>query len=239
MKVRSLLPLLPLLATAALGGCDTATQPTQRLTLTSSFHAGVSDGWTAEFADFPAADSAIYLLDSGVRRLPAPLDTTRYALYVAGMNRSDDLFMYLKRRVDGLVPGAAYDVGYEIQLASDAGSGCVGVGGAPGESVYVKAGATTAEPTPVLKDGFHEMSVDKGVQSTGGPSVPVIGDVANGGSQCIDGPYRLKTLTSAGKPIRATADAQGRLWLLIGTDSGYEGYTRLYYSAIRVTLERE
>jgi hypothetical protein len=49
-----------------------------------------------------------------------------------------------------------------------------------------------------------------------------------------DGFYEV----SVGKPIHATADPDGRLWLMVGTDSGYEGLTRLYYTGIRVTLER-
>lgn len=221
-----------------IGACGQGPTASDPVVLQADFRAGSDDGWMAGFAEYPAADEEIYQLQSGVRALPAPLDTSRRAMYIAGMNRSDDLFMFLKREVTGLVPGAEYRVRIQIELASDAGSGCVGIGGAPGESVYVKAGATTAEPRRVLKDGFYEVSVDKGVQSTGGRSIPVIGDVANGSDQCSMGPFRLKQLDSQGKPIRATADSQGRLWLIVGTDSGFEGLTRLYYTGIRATLQR-
>jgi hypothetical protein len=33
------------------------------------------------------------------------------------------------------------------------------------------------------------------------------------------------------------ADAGGRIWLLVGTDSGRKGITRLYYNSIRVELQ--
>lgn len=239
MRVRRVVPALLMVLVAALAACaDSPTGNAELRLVDADFQTGTTGGWTVEFADYPAGDEEIYQLESGVRALPAPLDTSRRAIYVAGMNRSDDLFMYLKRPVDGLEPGATYTVRYEIQFASDAGSGCVGIGGAPGESVYVKAGASTTEPRRVLKDGFYEVSVDKGQQSVGGPSIPTIGDVANGGSECSEGPFRLKQLNSAGQTIRAAADAQGRLWLIVGTDSGFEGLTRLYYTTLRATLER-
>jgi hypothetical protein len=34
----------------------------------------------------------------------------------------------------------------------------------------------------------------------------------------------------------ATASSAGDLWLLVGTDSGYEGTTSLYYQRIEVEL---
>jgi hypothetical protein len=37
-------------------------------------------------------------------------------------------------------------------------------------------------------------------------------------------------------PNAVTANQFGELWLLIGTDSGFEGITSLYYQSISVTL---
>lgn len=45
---------------------------------------------------------------------------------------------------DGLVAEAAYEVSYVVRFASNAPSGCAGVGGAPGESVWKKVGAKPA-----------------------------------------------------------------------------------------------
>ncbi|MDP1564577.1 MAG: hypothetical protein Q8M16_24615 [Pirellulaceae bacterium] len=43
----------------------------------------------------------------------------------------------------------------------------------------------------------------------------------------IQGMNRSELISTTGK---------SRLWLLVGTDSGYEGLTRLYYQEIKVTL---
>lgn len=242
--------VVPLILLAALAACDDSPTGTgDRLVLEPSFQTGATDGWVVDFADYPQADEKEYDLESGVRSLPAPLDVSRKALYVSGSNHSDDLFMFLKRRVEGLTPGATYRVRFEVELATRAGSGCVGIGGSPGESVYLKAGATPAEPTVVREsDGYLRLTVDKGQQAVGSASIPTIGDVSNGSDRCDgEAPYRLKTVDSAlnqgvepaiPAAIEATADSAGRLWLIVGTDSGFEGTTSLYYAGLRVTLER-
>ena len=62
-----------------------------------------SQGWVAQFSDYPAGDEALFELASGYRRLPPPL-SSRGGLFISGNNHSDDLFMYLKRRVGGFEP---------------------------------------------------------------------------------------------------------------------------------------
>jgi hypothetical protein len=102
------------------------------------------------------------------------------------MNHSDDLFMFLKRRLgtdDGVVPGQEYRVMFTTVFASNAPSGALGIGGSPGESVYLKAGASMVEPEVYLdsETGYYLMNVDKGSGNSGnGTAASVIGDIANG-----------------------------------------------------------
>ena len=89
-----------------------------------------SEGWVVGFADLPADyDPSIYELDSGHRALPEGIHGA--GIYVQGHNRSDDLFMYLKRRVDGLVPTASYEVTVTVELATNVAAGLIGIGGLP------------------------------------------------------------------------------------------------------------
>lgn len=37
--------------------------------------------------------------------------------------------------------------------------------------------------------------------------------------------------------VQAEADDEGRIWLIVGTDSGFEGRTELYYTRYRATFE--
>ena len=84
-------------------------------------------GWKTGFADLPADhDPSIYELESGHGPMPSGLGGN--GIRIRGHNRSDDLFMYLTRRVEGLAPGQYYDVDCTVEFATNARAGSVGVG---------------------------------------------------------------------------------------------------------------
>ena len=77
-----------------------------------------AEAWTVDFADLPVDyDPSIYEIESGYRPLPDGLPGS--GIYVQGHNRSDDLFMFLKRQVDGLIPEATYVVSVSMDLATN------------------------------------------------------------------------------------------------------------------------
>ena len=209
-----------------------------------SFAAG-QDGFTADFSDYSpgmeVGDQGIRFL-AEVQRLPPPLDN-RMGFLVGGTNRSDDLFMYLYRPVTGLVPGQRYRVRVDVTFATNVPPDCVGIGGSPGESVAIKAGAATVQPSKSVVNNRVVTSVDKGNQQTSGREVIRIGLFAGGGGTCSNGEYRLKTLSTAtpepspvpinppppADALLLTADSAGRLWIVIGTESGFEGRTEIYF----------
>ena len=103
-------------------------------------------------------------------------------------------------------------------LATNVAESLVGIGGSPGESVFVKAGASTVEPvTPEDDAGYFRMNIDKGNQSNGGESMVVVGHVAH--PAVAGGEYRLKSprqLRPSGEGHRrrrgpAVADRRHRL----------------------------
>jgi hypothetical protein len=192
-------------------------------------------GWVEGFADYPADQDAFFMLEADYRALPPPLDTSRSALYIAGTNRSDDLWMYYKTEV-ALPADTAYRVRFDAEIATATPSGCVGVGGSPGEGVTVKAGVSLVEPDRELDAaGWWRMNVDKGQQTQGGEDAVVIGDLANSRS-CEQGPgWELKRL--GGPPMMITTDSTGRAWLFVGTDSGFESRSAVYYTRFRALFE--
>ncbi len=193
-------------------------------------------GWVGDFADLPVDGGDIYELEFAHRPLP-PYLGDRKGLYISGSNRSDDLFMFLKKQVTGLEPNAEYRVDFTVQFATQAASGCVGIGGAPGEAVYVKVGAAAQEPVPIVQDGWYRLNLDKSNQSGSGEHGVVIGDVANTLTDCMGDTYELKTLEGPKSgSFTARTDASGNLWLFVGTDSGFEGKTSLYYTYVKVVL---
>ncbi len=165
------------------------------------------------------------------RRLPAPLDN-RFGYFLGGTNRSDHLFMFIWREVSGLAPNQLYRVDVNVTIATNIGRNCAGVGGSPGEGVYIKAGASPLRPATLFaNDRFHvNFEKDRNPLSIGGDQVVTIGNFANSTESCDGSSYELKTLSRNGTRSGLVAsDGAGRLWLVIGTDSGFESRTEIFY----------
>ena len=196
-----------------------------------------SEDWTAGFADYPNEPNVedFYELEFSHSMLPSPLRITDGALKQAGNNHSDDLFMFVKKKITELVPFRTYNVSMEIEFASNAPNGSVGVGGSPAEAVYIKAGASTSEPLKVLdnSDNYYRMNIDKGNQAQDGANMKLIGDFANGTESSAYNLVTLKTMNS----IIVESNSNGEIWVVVGTDSGYEGKTTIYYNKIKAILK--
>jgi hypothetical protein len=203
-------------------------------------------GWEAGFAEYAPDMEDTMQLEAGISPLPSELESECTGYYLQGMNSPDDLFMFLKRRLgtdDGMEPGQKYHVTYTIVFASNAPSGAAGIGGPPGESVFLKAGASAAEPEVYLDSAtdYYVMNVDKGLGNTGeGKAASVVGHIANGLSADeidITDPPHVSLVREHTHRYKVTANPDGELWLLVGTDSGFEGLTGIYYQRIEVTLK--
>lgn len=226
--------VLFLLLVLLFSGCsDDDDQPEyRRVDITYDFSTG-TEGWMGDFADYPAGEEESYDLIFEHSRLPEPLNTTEGALKLSGKNYSDDLFMFIKKEISGLVPNKEYRLNFEVEFASNVATGQSGIGGSPGESVYLKAGASPTEPQKQEdEDGWYRLDIDKGNQAEGGEDMVVIGNFANGTEENI---YTLKSVSTSA-PLQVTTGSEGRLWLLFGTDSGFEGETTIYINKIKIEL---
>lgn len=194
--------------------------------------------WTGSFSDYPAhMDDGGLRLKYERRALPSDVDAEGQALYLQGRNESDNLFMFVKRQVSGLEPNTTYNVTYNLDIASNGSANCAGIGGSPGGAVWVKVGASAVEPiSEQNEEGRYRMNVDKGGQSNGGENAVVVGTADNGAEECSPTPYRMIERGNTGDPVTATSDEDGNLWLFVGTDSGFEGMTGLYYDSIEVSI---
>jgi hypothetical protein len=207
---------------------------------TITFDFAQSDfGWIPGFADYPSdADPDFYELQSDYRNRPANLGGDG-SIFISGNNHSDDLFMFIKKSLAGLTSNTLYKLTIHVELASQYPTGLGGIGGSPGDSVYLKAGGSTIEPDTVIQDwgygGYYRMNIDKGNQSEGGQDVLVLGTIAKPDDGTFD--YVLIERDNATNPIYAWSGASGQLWLLVGTDSGFEGTTSIYYTKITVEVD--
>lgn len=193
--------------------------------------------WMGGFSDLPAEGQDIYELDISHAPLPEETNEEGNAIRIQGHNRSDDLFMFLKKHIHGLEPNTRYRVVYELELASQYPESSFGIGGSPGGSVFLKVGGSTQEPVIVLdEDTQHlQMSIDKGDQSQEGADMINIGTVGIEGEEFR---YRLIQRNNADRPFEVATDTDGGCWVIVGTDSGFEGLTVLYYNAIHLTFRK-
>ncbi len=197
-------------------------------------------GWVGEFADYPVDGESFFELGWGWENLPIEISSTKAnltkGLFLTGNNHSDDLFMFAKRQVEDLQPNTCYDLTFSILIECNVPSGIsVGIGGSPGKSVYFKVGASTEEPRKIALNDYYLLNVDKGNQSNSGKNALVIGDLESSAPDPYDSRYFPKQLSHE-TPLRAQSDSQGRLWIFLGTDSGFEGTSTFYIAQVNLQL---
>ena len=236
-----ILPLLGLLTACGSDNDDIKADPNTKM-LHIDFNESIT-GWKAGFADYPGGEEDFFELDSGHANLPAALDTSRRGFKLTGSNRSDDLFMFITKKVDGLEPNTRYDFRFKVTFGTNAQNNCMGIGGSPGNSVWIKVGAKKDEPKAVNDGaGFLLLNWDKGNQAAGGSDAIIAGDFANR-QECsttdVVETYLKKTLITEKGAYTTVSDDKGSLWLLVGTDSGFEGATTIYFMELEVAATKK
>ena len=86
----------------------------------------IADG-LGDFADYPVGEESFYELSWGWDNLPAEVTvdgkeaskTLSKGLFLSGNNHSDDLFMFVKRKITGLDPNTAYSVQFSVLIESN------------------------------------------------------------------------------------------------------------------------
>ena len=214
--------------------CDQ--EPAPRVEFSFTFDSD-NERWTGGFADLPVEHAQQgYDVNFSYAKIPVP-NAESNGLLITGNNHSDDLFMYITRQIgsdDGLEADTKYSVRLSFKMATEVPPGMMGIGGSPGESVYIKAGIISKKPEVIEQAGNYVMNIDKGVQSQGGNDATVLGDAAKGeGLGQNDQTFRYKKFDLTKEVI---ADSEGNIWVIIGADSGFEGISRLYFDDISISF---
>ena len=87
--------------------------------------------------------------------------------------------------------------------------------------------------------GWLRLNVDKGNQESEGENMINLGTLANPNldpETTTADKFALMTLGSVEKDFFVTSDENGRIWLLVGCDSGFEGPTTVFFNMIAITL---
>lgn len=212
----------------AMAGLSCEEDDQKEVVIEQDFNTG-KNGWEAVFAEYPP-NQTDYELQSGIKTLPQPLDQTRSGYMLSGNNHSDALQMFLVKKLDGLDSKSTYQVEVEVELASKYPDGSVGIGGSPSNAVHVIAHVCGGGYELVDGDqGNVEVELNK---ETYGYTQVELGDVAIPANHTE---YEIISRRSTG-PQTVKPNNKGEIWLLIGTWSGFEGTTTLYYTNFRITF---
>ena len=186
---------------------------------------------TGADADYSAATAPPDTI-SAARSMPSPFAGTGWRL--SGTNRSDDLFIYVKCRLSGLQAGVSYRAAFSVSMLTSAPTGCIGVGGSPGEGVTVHAGVSLTEPMTVIQPGGDfRVNLNRGNQAQGGTQSQVLGHIGNTVSTCSTRQFAEKLLAPAAV-LTVQPDMQGDVWMHVGIDSGFEAYSEVYVRSVSV-----
>jgi hypothetical protein len=202
--------------------------------------------------DFEYPEEATHwLLNSGIYSLPKGLPGKGYLLQ--GNNHSDDLDMFLVRKFqtsEGFQPNTKYRMQVTVDLAGDAPSGAIGVGGAP-ELTLIAVAISDFDPMTFKLDEDQTVRHPK-TNWLGNPKVQAeVGTNAvctipeessalelNYLRPCpadLKIPFALKKGVPS-KTIEVTTNSKGEFWLMVGGHSGFEGFTGIYYTRIQIQI---
>lgn len=193
----------------------------------------VGENWTPKAANVPAARLAEVGVVGDWRPLPAPLPTTRKAVYLAGTNVTGELFLFTQKRFTGLAPNQTFTASFTVQYATSLHADCpIGSG-----LTFIKAGVSLLELTSEPDNqGILRVSADVGEHGTQG-DFTLLGDIRNGLPGCpTPGTFASKTTLTQTQEITFTTDFDGGFILFVGLDSNAPGPIEFYLIAVRMTI---
>ena len=242
MKKRKLIMAM-VITTAFLSGCAKAEDkkndaPTVTLPITYSYDFEEDEeGFEAIFSDYhdDGNNYESYEMKSDYTSIPVTGVSSK-GLYIKSMNRSDDIFMGYVKEITGLLKDQSYTFDISFQLATNVDAGGFGIGGSPGTAVYIKAGMVTEKPE-MEKDEigvYRFTNLDTGSQASGGKDLLQIGNVEKPEENWVEG-FMFKSFSTT---VTAKTNSEGSIYLMIGSDSGFEGLTEYYIDDVSIVINQ-
>lgn len=165
----------------------------------------------------------------------SPVKNMGNAIRISGSNHSDDMFMGFYKKITGLEANETYIYKLSFDIGTNIPKGMGGIGGSPGSSVYVKAGIVPEAPLVEVDqlDHYRFSNLDKSNQSQSGVDLKVVTDMEKKSNDYSED-YEYKTIV---RHFIATTNENGEAYIIVGTDSGFEGLTTVYYDNIKLSVK--
>lgn len=227
-----------------LSGCllnEGPTEPTTQPDFISSFNfRGGNQNWTTSFAEYMDAAKDTLALQGGRLRTPITYTTSDSLLGVRGKDNNKDLFLFFRRKVDGLKANTMYRLEFQVELVAHNISVVreVGSNNQPKPMAFFKVGALAAEPTATLTEtttdlGYigYKTNFSKGNHDESGNDLKSLGAVPY---VTIGGHSGNLYADNRSIPITTMSNASGELWLIMGFDANLRGEHAYYISQLLV-----
>ncbi len=229
---------LVLVSLALVFGCSPSDNTPKILVHSASFDFNKSaEGWIAEVTDFPvtAGDTATFEVTVAHTELPSNFGG-RKGLMLSLNSENSDLFMFVKKKISGLMPNTQYNIVFEVELATNAHLDGYDASGSSSNNVYLKAGAASIEPAREVSSNDYVLNIDKGKPNQHGTNAILLGNIATPPALHE---YVLITRSNDlvnGPDFIARTNSEGELWIFVGTDARYQGPVTVYFTKVNLVF---
>jgi len=148
-------------------------------------------------------------------------------------SQSGNIFMGLVKQI-AAAPNTNYALNFTVDFLTNVAAGCAGIGASPGDNVYVEVGATGANPSVGYTDStglfeFQNLNTNVNLTLAGNFGSEMLKD-------CYDTTRYVSKELSTGTNYPVSSDDNGNIWLLVGTNSYFEGTTSIYWQNLNARL---
>jgi|GEM_PF-1747996 len=208
--------------------------------LTYDFSSGKGD-WQTGFSEYPLSAADTLQIEAEMVSSIGALGGDSL-LRLSAIDPVADIFPFIKLKVTGLTPSTEFNVLVETEFAA-VNLDPIGTTYEGDQEVHLKAGVFENEPLLIPANdsidvgySYEVLDIDKGNGVDVGNDMALLGTVVmpspNVFSQLIRG-------INTGSQLSGTSDADGNMWLLIGTDSETQMHQAFYYSRVAVLYEEK
>lgn len=233
-----------LIVSCGSGGSSTSPPPSGKQSINLSFDFSEStQQFEINVADYFVEHERNGEIISTLSQLPEPYEY-RMGIEFSWYNYSDDIKGYIKKKFSDLKPDTTYSVDFQVNILTVESEQCVGGGGGPGSSVYVKVSLLPREPARFISyedspDGTYRVDIDDG--QSGGSDVALLGDIGLPISceTSEESPvWEIKSLFND-ESFVMTTEKSGEAWIYVSIDSGFEGDTTVYITGVEVKISEQ
>jgi hypothetical protein len=208
--------------------CNGGNDPLPIRFIESTFESDLEE-WSGDFAYTKTGTDALVKFKITQAPLPETLKSELHGLKLEGHNSGDSIFLFIKKKITGLDPAKTYKVAYQINLATNFPDTLAGAG----RIIYLKAGASTTEPTSITGTGISTVSIQNGALAKSGTQMRLLGNVANGLDSTY---YKPITRSNANVAVPVTPDVDGNIWLCVGINTTFKGDMALFFDRIYAAI---